>query len=216
MNRARLKRAVAFSVLTGATTLGAAIVVPALPAAATAESGASSTVATRPVSPLATITLDSSQAPDLADWLQNRVAPALRTWYPRIQPTLGGTAPSSFTVRISSSYTGVAYTSGRTITLGARYFRSHQSDVGATVHEAVHVAQQYRGLVGWASKGSPTGSGTITTKAAYCRNHRPVPAGQPATASRRTTSSTSAPATTPTSCGRCTSPARRAARAPKR
>lgn len=151
MNHVRLKRALALSLLTGATTLGAAIAVPALPAAA--GSGTSSAVATQQAGPLATITLDSSQAPDLADWLQNRVAPTLHTWYPRIQPTLGGTAPSSFTVRISSSYNGVAYASGRTITLGARYFRTHQSDVGATVHEAVHIAQQYRGLAGWAVEG---------------------------------------------------------------
>jgi uncharacterized protein YcnI len=47
----------------------------------------------------------------------------------------------------------VAFTSGTRVVLSAQYFRAHQSDVGAPVHEAVHVAQQYRGIEGWAVEG---------------------------------------------------------------
>lgn len=102
---------------------------------------------------LADITLDSSQAPDLAGWLQNEVAPTVQTWYPRIQPELGGTAPTAFSITIDAAYSGVAFASGRRIVLGAQYFRGHRSDVGAVVHEAVHIAQQYRRLAGWAVEG---------------------------------------------------------------
>jgi hypothetical protein len=151
MDFARITRLLALGVLSGGAALGVMVALPAI--ASATESGAPPAVVTRSVTPLVTITLDASQAPDLAGWLQNQVGATLNSWYPQVQPTLGGTAPGSFTVRISSSYTGVAYTSGTTITLSASYFRSHQSDVGATVHESVHVAQQYRGLAGWAVEG---------------------------------------------------------------
>jgi hypothetical protein len=147
-------------VVTLGVTVGGAIAIAALaaPSAATAAPAAPAgptvgVLAAPPIVPLATITLDSSQAPDLADWLNNQVGPALNTWYPRVQQELGGTAPASFSVTISSTYTGVAFTSGTRVVLSAQYFRAHPSDIGATVHESVHVAQQYRGIEGWAVEG---------------------------------------------------------------
>jgi hypothetical protein len=139
--------------MTGGAAIGAMIVLPALPAAAAGPSGTPSAVVTRSFGPSATITLDSREAPDLSGWLQNQVGPTLQTWYPRIPSALGGTEPNSFTVRISASYDGVAYTSGTLVVLSANYFRSHQSDIGAPVHESVHVAQQYRGMAGWSTEG---------------------------------------------------------------
>jgi hypothetical protein len=147
-------------VITLGVTVGGAVAIAALaaPSAATAAPAApagpaAGVLAAPPVTPLATITLDSSQAPDLADWLNNQVGPTLNTWYPRIQQELGGTAPASFSVTISSTYTGVAFTSGTRVVLSAQYFRTHQSDIGAAVHESVHVTQQYRGIEGWAVEG---------------------------------------------------------------
>jgi hypothetical protein len=151
MDTGRLRRAFVLSVMAGGAAIGAMIALPAVAGAATSQ--ADSPPANHNNIQAVTITLDSSQAPDLASWLQNQVGPTLRTWYPRIQSTLGGTAPDRFTVRISASYTGVAFASGTTITLGANYFRSHKSDIGATVHEGVHIAQQYRRLAGWAVEG---------------------------------------------------------------
>jgi hypothetical protein len=150
MNIARFRRALVLSAMAGGAAIGVMIAQPAVAGAATSQADSPSTVVSTQA---ATIVLDSSQAPDLAGWLQNRVAPTLHTWYPRIQSTLGGAAPDRFTVRILSSYSGVAYVTGTTIHLGANYFRSHQSDIGATVHEAVHIAQQYRGMASWSTEG---------------------------------------------------------------
>jgi len=142
-------------VITLCVTVGGtfALTILAAPAVATAAPSAPSAVAASPVTPFATITLDSSQAPDLATWLNTRVGPTLNTWYPRIQQELGGTQPAAFSVTISASYGGVAFASGSRITLGAGYFRGRQNDIGAPVHEAVHVSQQYRGMEGWAVEG---------------------------------------------------------------
>lgn len=150
MQTARARRVLALGVLAGAM-VGALIAAPTV--ANASPTGTRPAVVSGPVDPMLAIVLDSGQAPDLTGWLQNQVGPTLLTWYPQVPATLGGGAPSRFTVRISSSYTGVAYTSGTTITLSASYFRSHQSDIGATVHESVHVAQQYRGMAGWAVEG---------------------------------------------------------------
>ncbi len=150
MNIGRFRRVFVLSVMAGGGAICAMIAQPAVAGAATSQADSPSAVVTTQA---ATIVLDSSQAPDLAGWLQNQVGPTLQTWYPRIQSTLGGAAPDRFTVRIDSSYTGVAYVTGTTVTLGANYFRSHQSDIGAPVHEAVHIAQQYRGMAGWSTEG---------------------------------------------------------------
>ncbi|MFI1169512.1 basic secretory protein-like protein [Streptomyces sp. NPDC020801] len=137
--------------ITLATTIAtAANAAPATPGAATQRSLPLANTAESVVS----IKLDSTQAPDLADWLQNEVQPVLKTWYPQIQSTLGGHTPNSFSVTISSSYDGVAYTAGDEIVLSADYFRAHHSDVGAVVHESVHVAQQAHGIQGWAVEGA--------------------------------------------------------------
>jgi hypothetical protein len=148
MGNARRARLLALSVITG-TALAAGISMPASASVGQLSRDSRAAAAV----PFATITTDSSQAPDLAGWLQNQVVPTLQTWYPQIVTILGGTEPGSFKVTISSSYTGVAYTSGASITLGAAYFRGHQSDIGAPVHESVHVAQQARNMSGWAVEG---------------------------------------------------------------
>src|SRR4051794_21515832 len=150
MSNARRAQILALSVTTGSVVLAASI---ALPASASAPPALVKPRAAQAAA-FANITINSSQAPDLAGWLQNQVLPTVQTWYPQIVTNLGGTQPNSFSITISSSYTGVAYTSGTSIVLAASYFRSHQSDVGAVVHESVHVAQQCRSSAGWAVEGN--------------------------------------------------------------
>lgn len=101
------------------------------------------------------ITLDSSQATDLAGWLQNTVRPFLQIWYPKVGDRLarpGYTPPQNFTLRLDSSYTGVAYTNNDTIVVSASYARAHPQDLGMLLHEATHVLQQHvQG--GWITEG---------------------------------------------------------------
>jgi hypothetical protein len=57
----------------------------------------------------------------------------------------GFTPPRRVTITLEGSYVGVAATSGGHIVGSAAYFRAHPDDVGAMVHETVHVVQGYRG-----------------------------------------------------------------------
>ncbi len=47
-------------------------------------------------------------------------------------------------MKLSNTYNGVAATGGGRIQGSVKYFKAHQDDVGAMVHETVHVVQSYR------------------------------------------------------------------------
>jgi hypothetical protein len=106
--------------------------------------------------PVPTITLDSSKAPDLASWLENSVRPFLYIWYPKVSDLLARpeySPPASFTVRIDPAYDGVAYASGPLIVMSAKYARDNPRDLGAFIHESTHVLQGYSQTPGWITEG---------------------------------------------------------------
>ncbi len=93
-------------------------------------------------------TLDTSECPDLTRWADQELAPVVQQWYPKIAEMLASDdyeAPHDFQIRISSSMDGVAATSGTQVTCSANWYRRNLRGEakGATVHELVHVVQQY-------------------------------------------------------------------------
>ena len=125
----------------------------------------------QPVSPQPAayqIDIDYSQTPELKDWVDKQLRPALEEWYPIILadlPSEGFVPPQRFTVTIEANGQGVAATSGTRVTVSATWIkqqtaRGPQNEaVGSVIHEAAHVAQQYgraRGrnrVPGWLTEG---------------------------------------------------------------
>lgn len=125
-----------------------------------------STVAPRVVQMLETeggkfrISLDSTETPDLNDWVRETVAPMAREWYPKIAKMLaseGFTAPQRVTIAFRDPMQGVAGTVGSRIECAGPWFRQNLKGeaLGAVFHELVHVCQQYKGASapGWLVEG---------------------------------------------------------------
>jgi hypothetical protein len=98
------------------------------------------------------IDIDYSQVPELKDWVEKQLRPALEKWYPRIVadlPSAGFKAPRRFSIKLEAPGEGVAGTAGTRVVANARWIKQqlargpHNEAVGALVHEAVHVVQQY-------------------------------------------------------------------------
>jgi hypothetical protein len=103
-----------------------------------------------------TITIDTSEVPELAEWAEKH-RPTFEKWYPIIVgylPSDGYTAPRELTITFRNM-DGVAYASGTRIVCAAEWFKAHPDDEGAIVHELVHVVQQYRSRnnPGWLVEG---------------------------------------------------------------
>jgi len=105
------------------------------------------------------LALDTSAAPELADWSQHTLAPVLADWYPKIVaflPSEGFTAPAHFTLKIQPM-DGVAYTTETNIFASSAWCTSQIKGeaVGSLVHELVHVVQQYKSgnAPGWIVEG---------------------------------------------------------------
>jgi hypothetical protein len=101
--------------------------------------------------------LNSSDAPDMKPWLE-RAARVCEQTYPMINDELKGpgfTPPRLVTITLDKGYDGVAEASGSQIRGSVAYFRNHPKDVGALVHETVHVVQRYPGsnAPGWLVEG---------------------------------------------------------------
>ena len=93
------------------------------------------------------ITVDTSKAPDLADWSKDKLVPVLVEWYPKIVaelPVKGYTPPDHFSIVFDPAYKGVAATSGTHVVANPAWFRTELKGeaVGALLHEEVHVVQQ--------------------------------------------------------------------------
>ena len=108
-------------------------------------------------------TLDVSQVPDLKEWAETRLRPAMDKWYPIFRDCLasdGFTAPKQFSVTIKPM-DGVAGTGATTVEVSADWIHSQlkhpewNEAVGSILHELVHVIQQYktRGNPGWLVEG---------------------------------------------------------------
>ncbi len=84
-----------------------------------------------------------------------KAEPTLKAWYPRIRHILGVDyeTPTAVTLRFKDM-PGVAHAKGAVIEASSAYFKSHPDDVGALVHELVHVIQAYpQGSPGWLVEG---------------------------------------------------------------
>jgi Peptidase of plants and bacteria len=93
------------------------------------------------------IAIDTSAAPELADWARHKLAPVLAAWYPKIVaelPSTGYTAPAAYSVTVRKM-DGVAYTTGTNVFVSERWIQDQMNGeaIGSLVHESVHVVQQY-------------------------------------------------------------------------
>ena len=112
------------------------------------------------------ISIDTSKEPALKEWAEQKLAPAIVEWYPKIvamMPSDGFNAPKKFSVVIQP-VNGVAFTSGTRIVANSVWLGGELKGeaVGAIIHEVVHVVQQYRGgrgnggrAPGWLVEGIP-------------------------------------------------------------
>ncbi len=112
---------------------------------------------TAPTSTTATITVDTSAAPEFADYAKKAQTLA-DTWYPKLVamlPSDGFVAPQTIQIVFDPKYDGVAATAGDRIVCSTRWFSTHPEDLGAIIHELVHVVQHYTTgeRPGWLTEG---------------------------------------------------------------
>lgn len=94
------------------------------------------------------ITFDTSEVPELKEWVETKLKPVCVEWYPKIVemlPSEGYAAPTKFSITFRRDMRGVAFASGSRITCAGDWFKKNLDGeaVGAVVHEMVHVVQQY-------------------------------------------------------------------------
>jgi hypothetical protein len=114
------------------------------------------------------IIVDTADAPELKDWAEQKLAPVLADWYPRIVallPSEGYVAPTSFSVILRPGR-GVAATGGTRITANSDWIQRELRGeaVGALVHEMIHVVQQY----GRIPRGAPRPPGWLVEGITDC------------------------------------------------
>jgi hypothetical protein len=100
--------------------------------------------------------LDVREAPEMKEWAE-KAARICEQQYTMINEVLRDDRfqpPHRVQMRLVIM-DGVAYTSGDRITGSVAYFKRHPDDIGAMVHETVHVVQSYRvrGNPGWLVEG---------------------------------------------------------------
>lgn len=119
-------------------------------------------------------TIDTTVAPHLDDWARDKLQPVVKTWYPKIVdmlPSDNFTAPDKVTLRFlpNAKMNGIpAYAQNNRITMNAEWYSRElkREAIGATVHELVHVVQQYNArrsrtrnssqpTPGWITEGIP-------------------------------------------------------------
>jgi len=128
----------------------AAVAIVALFAAGAAFGG------TPPEPPRIEMTVDTSGAPDMAEWAAHARELCLKA-YPMILEHLGapGFTPPKSARLVFKKGKGIAATSGTTITCIEAWFQAHPDDYGAVIHELCHVVQAYGGqkVPGWVTEG---------------------------------------------------------------
>ncbi len=96
----------------------------------------------------ATFIVDATDAPDLAEWAEQKVLPVVQEWYPKMSEMLasdGYTPPKEVMLQFKNGINVPAFASANQITLNAPWFRRElQGEArGCVVHELVHVVQNY-------------------------------------------------------------------------
>ena len=126
------------------------------------------------------ITIDSTDAPELKDWVEKKLQPTVDKWYPSIAralPSRNYTAPARLTIAITEDYRGVAATAGNRVFCSADWLKKNYDGegAGAVIHELVHVAQQYQ----HADHGTPNPGWLVEGVADYIRwfKYEPAPTG---------------------------------------
>lgn len=95
------------------------------------------------------ISIETDKAPDLAEWSGKELAPVVQAWYPKIVkmlPSKGFEAPKDVTISFKEGMGGTpAYAMMNRISMNPEWYRNNLKGEarGATVHELVHVVQQY-------------------------------------------------------------------------
>lgn len=92
------------------------------------------------------IVVDTNEAPELEEY-GKRIQALGEEWYPIIvakYPSEGFTPAKEVFITFKKDYRGVAAAGGRRITASVKYFKDKPDDLGAFVHELVHVVQAYR------------------------------------------------------------------------
>jgi len=92
------------------------------------------------------VRLDFSEVPDSKEWCE-KTAKAVERWYPTFCDYLAtdGFTPSKvINITFKNDDKGIAATSGPNITCHMGWFKAHPDDIGAVVHESIHVIQAYR------------------------------------------------------------------------
>jgi hypothetical protein len=106
--------------------------------------------------PAVEVTVDTSECPELAGWAK-KARGLVEEWHPRIArmlPSNGFTPPAHVKLVFRKRMRGIAYTSGSTIVISARWLDKHPDDYGMVVHELTHVVQAYSdGDPGWLVEG---------------------------------------------------------------
>ncbi len=93
--------------------------------------------------------VDTTVAPDLTAWAEQKLIPVVHEWYPKIialLPSDGYTAPVEVMLQFKDDMKGVpAYAAGNQVSLNAAWFRRELEGEarGSVVHELVHVVQSY-------------------------------------------------------------------------
>jgi len=99
--------------------------------------------------------MDTSKAPELAEF-GRKVKKVMEDWFPFVQTLMTTSAYSPITkidVFFDPDYDGVAYAAGTKIVGAVKYFKDHQDDFGAFIHEMTHSIHQARGCPGWVVEG---------------------------------------------------------------
>ena len=99
------------------------------------------------------IEIDTSAAPEMAEWSEETLRPAVEHWYAefcRRFPTKGWKPPKKIRIRYKEGIKVPAYATrpSNVITLNRRRFNKTKS-VGCVMHELFHIVQQYRKTPRW-------------------------------------------------------------------
>jgi len=102
--------------------------------------------------------IDVSAAPEMKEWTE-KAARVCERQYPMICEELMSESfkpRTTINLKMDPNYNGVAETGGGRIRGSVKFFKAHEDDVGALVHETVHCVQDYgfRGNPGWMVEGT--------------------------------------------------------------
>jgi hypothetical protein len=96
--------------------------------------------------PAVKVIVDIREVPELAEW-GKKASILVEKWHPIITRLLrseGYTPPAEVRIVFRKNMRGVAYASGRTITVAGKWVKDNPDDFGMIVHELTHVVQGYR------------------------------------------------------------------------